>query len=329
MKTRIADLLSYCSGVDFGTVPFSQKEKDFRDDLNHKMLSFLKFLPESTQEEAFKFLMYSLRTSIAEGLNFVRYFYVPAWSILFWLHRTCPDKRKLGPNYLKDAKIGHNMAMYLHALDDHLADGQLPVTHLTLLVRSQAWMHLNQAFGRLARGVEKGGAIVSDFVNDYYSSIETSDQLESLDSYCDLFRKQMATWLIAPVLLAKKISTNEEFVRSIESSYVSFGIAWRLLDDIQDLEKDLKKGVHSSLYICLPTTIKKVWNRVKEEKVDRKEGSVGRVLNYIQKNGLIDFVKQRICTELESAASRAEKCDLAGFAAELRCLSKPLWNGHK
>ncbi len=327
MRGRIADMLSFCSRIDFGAVGLSREEETFRGELNREILSFCEYLPQSMRTKATLFLMKYLHASLSDGLSFVNYFYAPAWSILFWLHRSCPGNKKLGTKFIKDAKTGHTMAMFLHAFDDHLTDGQLPVSHLALLLRSQSWMIMNHGFERLARGVEDGPAIVYDFIEDYYSSIDTSDQTESLDSYCDFFKKQMATWLIAPVLMAKRIAGNEEFSRSVQTVYSSFGIAWRLLDDLQDIEKDLIKGTHSSLYTCLPNDIRKKWDRVKDEKVNRKGGPAGRVLNYILINGMIDKIRERICGELESAAARADYCGLAGFADELRCLLKPLRNG--
>ncbi len=327
MERRIADLRSFCSRVDFGPVDLSREEEEFRGELNREMLSFCQCLPKSMRTKAALFLMEYLHASFREGLNFVNYFYAPAWSILFWLHRSCPNNRKLTPKYLKDANTGHTMAMFLHAFDDHLTDGQLPVSNLALLMRSHAWMIMNQAFERLAKGVGNGESIVIDFINDYYSSIDSSDQKGSLDSYCKFFRKQMATWLIAPVLIAKKINSNEEFVRSIETAYSSFGIAYRLLDDLQDIEKDMIKGVHSSPYTCLPAKMRKVWNHVKEEKADGNGDYARQILNYIQKNGIIDRIRKRICDELETATSRADSCKMSGFADELRCLLRPLKNG--
>jgi hypothetical protein len=327
MEGRIADLLSFCSLVDFGTVNLSEEEEAFRRELNREMLSFCEYLPKSMQTKAALFLVKYLHASFSDGLNFFNYFYAPAWSILFWLNRSWPDNGKLDPEYLKHAKTAHTMAMFLHAFDDHLIDGQLPATHLALLVRSQSWMIMNQAFGRLAKGVPKGTTIVSDFIDDYYSSIGTSDETESLDSYCAFFRKQMATCLIVPVLMAKRMHANEEFARSVQAAYSSFGISWRLLDDLQDIEKDMMKGIRSSLYTCLPEEIRKGWDRVKEEKADANSGSAGQVLNYVLANGIIGRIRQRICSELESAASRADSCDMAGFADELRCLLRPLRNG--
>jgi hypothetical protein len=323
MEGRIADLLSFCSRVDFGTVKLSREEEAFRGELNREMLSFCTCLPKSMQTEAVLFLVRYLRASFSDGVNFVNYFYAPAWSILFWLHRSCPDNR-LDRKHMKDAKTGHTMAMFLHAFDDHLTDDQLPVTHLALLIRSQSWTIMNRAFGRLARGVDKGPAIVRDFIDDYYSSIGASGGMESLDSYCDLFRKQMATWLIVPILMARRIDDDEEFARSVEAIYCSFGIAWRLLDDLQDIEKDMMKGTHSSLYACLPNEMKKGWDRVKDERADGKGGSAGQVLSYISVNRVIDKIRQRIWSELKSAASRADSCDMTCFADELRCLLRPL-----
>jgi hypothetical protein len=286
-------------------------------------------LPRSMHTKAALFLMEFLHTSFIGGLNFVNYFYTPAWSTLFWLIRSCRDKKELDPKYIEDAKTGHTMAMFLHAFDDHLTDGQLPVTQLALLMRSQSWMIMNRAFKRLAKGVEKGAAIVRDFIDDYYSSIGTSDQIESLDSYCAFFRKQMATCLIVPVLMAKRMYANEEFASSLQAAYSSFGIAWRLLDDLQDIETDMMKGVHSSLYTCLPDEIRKGWDRVKEGKADGRGGSAGQVLNHLLASGAIDRIRQRIYSELASAASIADSCSMSGLADELRCLLKPLRNGQK
>ena len=329
MNSRITELLSFCSRVDFGIVPLSREEKSFRVELNREMLLLCENLPKSMQTKSALFFMKYLHASFDENLNFVKYFYTPAWSILFWLHRSCPDNKRLSSKHMKNAKTGHIMAMFLHAFDDHLTDGQLSVTHMALLMRSLSWMIMNRAFERLAKGVERGPAIVRDYIDDYYSSIGTSEEMESLDSYCAFFTKQMATWLIVPVLMAKRMCSDDEFVRSVQAVYSSFGIAWRLLDDLQDIENDMMKGIHSSIYTCLPDEIRKGWDRVKEEEADGNGGSAGRVLNYVLASGIIDIIRKRICSELESAASRADSCFMTGFADELRCLLRPLSNGKR
>lgn len=188
-------------------------------------------------------------------------------------------------------------------------------------------MIMNRAFDRLASDVERGPAIVHNFIDDYYASIATSGGTNSLGSYCDLFRKQMATCLIVPILLANRISTGKAFSRSIQAAYCSFGIAWRLLDDLQDLEKDMMKGVHSSIYVCLSEDLRRCWDKSTEEKKNQNNGYVQKLLRYVQKEGVIDRIKARTCSELDSAAAVADACSLPELAGEFRSLLKPLKEG--
>jgi geranylgeranyl pyrophosphate synthase len=136
----------------------------------------------------------------------------------------------------------------------------------------------------------------------------------------------MATGLIVPVLLAKKMTHDEEFTEVIQSVFGSFGIAWRLLDDVQDIKTDIKKGIHSSIYICLSEEVKKLWDKNSAEKADKNFASTRAILSYILENNVIEIIKERICRELESAASIADGYDMKGWADELRCLLRPLKN---
>jgi hypothetical protein len=230
MADKIKDLLSSCSEIDFGAVNLSDTEKEFCSELNNEIVSLCKSLPESTQTDALLLFMRYFRIPFGQGLSFFRNYYVPAWSTIYWLIQSAPEGKGLAQEDRQNAKIAHSMAMFLHPFDDHLNDGQLPVTHLALLLRSQLWMIMNNAFSRLADGIDGGKEIVQGLIDDYYSSIRSSKDNLSLDNYCDLFRKQMATWLIVPVLMTKKMTTNEEFTDAIQTAYGSFGIAWRLLD---------------------------------------------------------------------------------------------------
>ena len=137
----------------------------------------------------------------------------------------------------------------------------------------------------------------------------------------------MATWLIAPVLLAKWMCAYEEFAHSIETAYCSFGISWRLLDDIQDIEKDMMRGAHSSIYVCLNEELRSLWDKNPEEKKDQNNGFAKTIMSYVLENSVIDTIKERTCSELESAASLADSCYMTGLADELRCLLRPLRNG--
>jgi len=326
MEDEFEDLLSSCSAIDFGTIDISQDEREFCSDLNKEIVLLCKSLPESAQTDALLFLMNYSRISFGEDLDFFRRYCVPAWSILYWLIRRFHDARGLGQIDIRNAKTAHSMAMFLHSLDDHLNDNELPASHVALLLRSQSWMIMNHALSILSDKVVGGEEVVRSLIDDYYSGICASAKTDSLDSYCDLFRKLMAMGLIAPALITRRITSDVEFTDAVLAAYGSFGIAWRLLDDIQDIRGDMVKGVHSSIYACLPEEIRNSWNGDAEEKKDKNTGYAQLVLSYIQEDSVIDRIKERIRSELESAASIADHYDMSGLADEFRSLLRPLRN---
>ena len=315
------DFLTFCSEFEFGPVLLSAGEHDFCLKLNNELISLCRSLPKSKQTEALFFLMKDSQISFDEKLNFFKYYYVPAWSIIYWIVQSCPDDKELKHEDIENAITSHNMAMFLHSLDDHLNDSDLPVTHLTLLLRSQAWLIMNTALRSLADGVEEGKEIVEGFIDEYYASIENHEYIQSIDAYCELFRKQMATWFIVPVLIAKKTTKNKEFTDAVQSAYGSFGIAWRLLDDILDIETDLMRGVHSSIYNCLPENIREHWDKDTEYK---DIYCIRLILNYVLANNVIEKLTVRICSELESAASAADRYNMTVLSDEFCCLLRPL-----
>jgi len=326
MEDKISDFLSSCSGIDFGDVSLSDEEKEFCRGWNHESILFCKSLPASTQTEALLFFLKYAKTSF-EKLNLFRLYYVPAWSVIYWLIQSDTGGSGLTQADIKNAKAAHFMAMFLHALDDHLTDHQVPATHLTLLLRSQAWMIMNQALSSLADGVDGGAVVVERCLDDYYASIGSSEEIESLDRYCELFRSQMATWLIAPVLMAKKMGAGAKFFEAIQTLFGSFGIAWRLLDDINDIEADMISGVHSAIYVCLSKEMRNCWEKNRRGKIRNETGrSANAILDYVLQNKIIERIKARICSELVSAAAIADNHNLPGLANEFRCLLKPLEN---
>jgi len=326
MEDEFEDLLSSCSAINFGMIDISREEKEFYNDLNNEIMLLCKSLPESAQTDALLFLMDYSKISFGEDLDFFKRYYIPAWSILYWLIHRCHDAGGLGQIDIRNAKTAHSMAMFLHSLDDHLNDNELPASHVALLLRSQSWMIMNHALGTLADRVNGGEEIVRSFINNYYSGICGSAKTKSLESYCDLFRKLMAMGLIVPALMTREITSDVGFTDAVLTAYVSFGIAWRLLDDIQDIRIDMAKGIHSSIYACLPEEIRDSWNGDAEEKKDKNTGYAQLVLSYIQKDSVIDRIKERIRSELESAASIADHFDMSGLGDEFRSLLRPLRN---
>jgi len=323
MEDKISRLRSSCSEINFGAVTLSEAEKQLCREWNHEIISFCRSLPESTQTDALLFFMRYCKASFEE-INFFGMYYVPSWSIVYWLIRCCPHNGRLDRQDIKNAKAAHFMAMFLHALDDHLRDHQVPTTHLALLLRSQSWLIMNAAARSLAAELKDGEQIIENFIDDYYCSIRSEKKLKSLDDYCAHFRRQMATWFIVPIILTKRINPDEAFPRAVQSAYGSFGVAWRLLDDIQDMEIDMSNGIQSAIFVCLPEEMQKLWLMQSDWNPHDKQHFLESVTDHILQKDIIGTLKQKICSELKSAAVIASDYHLSGLADEFDCLSKPL-----
>jgi hypothetical protein len=325
MKRKIRDFLLYRTAVDFGKCKLSSKERAFYRSFNNEIFSLARSLPESTQTDSILFLMRYAGVALGNEPDFFANYYSPAWSIIYWLGRdnTLPTER-LTPGDVKNAVTGHAMAMFLHSLDDHLSDGQISVSPLTLLLRSQAWTILNRAFRNLAQECAKGEQAVQSHIDEYYSSQRLAQPDESIDDYCNLFRKQMAIGFIAPILLAMKMNGISGFTQDIVTAYGSFGVAWRLLDDIKDIIQDIEKGTRTAIYFYLPKKLRTNWDNNAGESRGAAKGSDIVLLERILEHGVIEKTKERICAELDTAANMVEAYNMTGFGRELRCLAQPL-----
>jgi hypothetical protein len=326
MAEGLKRFLLSCSETDFGPVHLTDAEKEFYKEFNHEIVSLCNTLPQSIQTAALVFFMKYSGLSIGDELNFFKNFYVPSWSIVYWLIDLGDANGRSSQEDVRNAKTAHSMAMILHSLDDHISDKEIHASHLTLLLRSQSWMVMNHALSALAVGVDGGIEIVEKLIDEYYAAIWNPDEPDSLDAYCDLFRKQMATWLIVPMLLSISRLTHNGSADAIQQAYGSFGVAWRLLDDIMDTVIDIKSGAHSAIYTCLPANIRKLWDK-NEPGIDASY-RYQAILKYLCHSDLINQIKQRIVAELQSAAAISEGHDITGLARELRSLVSPLIGFH-
>lgn len=307
----------------FGGVPLAAAEIAFRNALNGEMMGLLQSLPESVHTDAVILLMEHFGTPFFPAFNYFQNYFAPSWSILYWLEQVASEgrpKTHLPPH----APRAHAMALFLHPLDDHLNDGQLPATHLSLLLRSQAWQRMNTALERLTADVPQGREIVADLTNAYYDSIEASPAVATLDGYCAHFRKQMATWMIVPALLARYMTPDESFGLDVQAAYGAFGTAWRLMDDLQDREADLAAGCHSAVYYLLPPAIRGLWDQGPD---GRPPARVRKIREAIRQEGIVEALQKRILRELVFAATSLDAIQLGGLAQELRCMAAPLADG--
>jgi hypothetical protein len=313
-----------CPSIEFGKLESSKAQRTFYAELNNEIVLVIKSLPASIQTRVLLELMDHLGLSVRSGMDFFKGFYTPAWSILYWLLVSFSGRRKLSPSIVNNIKTVHASAMLLHLLDDHLNDGEMAPTHLMLLLRSQLWMFMNQALKKLTERIIHGPEIVQGFFDDYYGAVVDSEAIDSLDAYCDLFKKQMATGFIAPVLMTTKMTADAQLAEAVENVYSAFGIAWRLLDDLQDMVRDLQTATKSAFYYCLPAEARRYWVNAVRSEASGKVYPSKYIAECIRDHNLIGRILNRIWRELEIAISISDTFKIKGFANELRRLRKPL-----
>jgi hypothetical protein len=254
------NLLHEFTALSFGRPLLASEERAFYDAFNRHMIDLVYSLPVSMQTESLLFLMQYAGMRIGEKLDLFRNYHSPSWSFLYWIGHAEKVSRRLTPDEMECAAGAQAMAMFLHSLDDHIHDGSMTPSHLLLLLRSQAWLLMKEKLIRFTGGNAVDRATIDDFINTYYEGISSRATLSGLDEYCRLFRRQMATWTLIPYLASLKRYRDRSFADDIKEAYECFGIAWRLLDDINDVEEDMHNHEHSAVYYLLPRQWQILWD---------------------------------------------------------------------
>lgn len=231
--------------LTFGEIRLLPEQQRCLRRLNQRIPALCNRMPSSVQTRTALWMQRRLAKSRLGVLaNFYDLYYPPAWTVIYWL---TPPPRELAPP-LTTALDVQAAAMLLHLLDDHLVDGEFPLNNLALHLRTQAWMSFHEAASQLAASVDGGAAVAVEFLDAYFATIDEPPDSPNLAEYERLFRGQMATWLVAPLLTARLVGHDEHQVRGM---FESFGLAWRLFDDLRDCAADARAGTRSGLYHLL------------------------------------------------------------------------------
>lgn len=306
------------ASLDFLRPPLPPDQQSILTRLNLSILEQCRAMPESLAGDT-ALLLQKHYTGFAPGNAGRLYtdaFYPSAWTILDWLAKRESPKRdrldrgsKTSLQNIDEPELDRffqiqAIVMFLHMFDDHLCDGDLPVDPLTLQFRSRLWSELEvllKEFNDL-----ETERVSTRLIDEYFRCTHRPPAVASLDEYCARFRGQMATWLIAPTLLALRIG-DEEFAAQVARAYEDFGIAWRLLDDLRDCEKDAVARQESAVYFSLTPAGRVAWSS--------GHPSLRAIL--ISENPFT-LLLERIHALLEGAAESMSANGLPGPAGEYR-----------
>lgn len=311
-----------CAQLRFGQIPLSKDLAAFRLELSNEILCIVKSLPETAQTETLLMLTKHLMLSFEREMDFFKGFYPPAWSLLYWIPSSFATERGLPKKDIRKYQTLHAVAMLLHLLDDHLNDGDWPVSHLALLLRSQLWMAMKGVLIDLTAENMGDADIVRQHIETYYIGIVPCGPSDSLAAYCQQFKRQLGFGLLAPVLLTRRITGDIRMTAAVQSMFEAFGCAWRLLDDLQDITVDAAADNKSSVFHCLPDSMKEHWGCVQKDSENDRHFIA--LIDTILGEGILARIAGQICRELDRAADIADSVNLKGYARELAMLSSPL-----
>lgn len=250
------------TAVRFGAVDMAPEIAALRRDLDERLAAILTRLPQPLWSEGL-----STIDRYAGGAgNFYSLFYVPVWSFLHWVPGAA--KTPLDPALLQDARSAQGLSLFLHLWDDHLCDGQLPVDLLRLQMRTEAWQAYTAAVRRMAASVVPLSSVVDEHIDAYLTAIHADEPVGNLQDFCARFVRQVAIWTLTPRLLGAAVGDAGEALRQVVES---FSLAWRLIDDVQDIDLDVVAGVRSAVWHCLDAPGRRAWDACRAASLARDD----------------------------------------------------------
>ncbi len=300
----------------FGEVDLDLAQSLWLDEMNKALIELCQEMPASLRDASLLAIQRHLAGfQLRNLLTFFTKFAAPAWTVLYWLEQRGPS---LDERDAARLRRGQAMAMFLHILDDHLVDGEIPLDNCTLQLRTQAWMAFAASTQALAAQVPDGPMLRDALLSRYFRGVHAAPPPTNLGDYCAIFRDQLATGLVLSFLMARRNGVDEV---SVGGAFEEFGIAWRLLDDLRDLTTDLAAGTKSGVYLSLCPRGRRLW----EDCIRLGQASpVWPELAQVLDEGVLDEIVTRVIRHLEKAANLADAAGLVPYGRELRQLAAPL-----
>lgn len=297
--------------VDFGLPAKSAAILALRADLDARLHDILEPLPAPMRAEG------SAIIDAYSGVSgeFYRLFYQPVWSFLHWL----PLNPSLDCALLDDARTAQALGLFLHLWDDHLCDGQLRTDQLRLQIRTEAWQSYVTACHRLCNVIAPGSGLVEHHIATYLGAIHIKEDIADLAAFFGRFERQVAIWTLVPQLLGRALG-GVQYGAALARVIEIFSNAWRLIDDVQDVENDLLAGVESAVWQCLDAAGRAAWAKCRADSLELgslEPESWAMLLVLLQAPSGIPYLLLQIGNLLVLAADLADKHQWHELAREI------------
>jgi 4-cresol dehydrogenase (hydroxylating) len=185
--------------------------------------------------------------------HFMGLYYRPSWSFLARVPLLSENA-----DVLPALRRLHAMTLFLHLWDDHLSDGQLSANPARLHLRTRAWVAMEAEAASLAARAGLDDRCWRQAEETYLVSVQEPGYLPNLEACLALARREAALPCIAPALHAHFAGVDPQALTSIIEN---FAVAWRIVDDIQDIDRDAATGRRSAVRLTLSDAGGAAWDR--------------------------------------------------------------------
>jgi hypothetical protein len=306
-----------CATLNFGKVNLNREQTQALSLMNQQIVALCRTLPAPLRDAGILAIQQHFTGFQLNNLtNFFTKFYVPSWSLIYWMQQAHPT---LSEAELEQAICAQGLAYFLHMLDDHISDGQIPISHLLLQLRTHAWTTFTSMAQQLAQPLPAGEAIIQTTLDRYFNGIHNPATVMGSAAYAELFRQQLSTTLVIPLIVAHRTGCK---IAPLQQAYEEFCIAWRLLDDLRDCAEDTFAGQKSGVYHLLTPEYQALWAQSQGQDETAESWLILR--DYLQSSGILQTLIEQTIEHLDEAQIAALECGLNDYASEIIALAVPL-----
>jgi hypothetical protein len=300
------------TAIDFGAFAPAPPVVQLGDRLEAALMQTVADLPRELADE----IAAELKIYAGNRPRFIDLFYVPIWSFLHWVLVASP---RGDAEVMALATEAHALSLFMHLWDDHLADGQLKPALSRVHLRALAWRRYQAATAELAKRVAGGAEIVERLVGNYLRACHKPPQVKDLASFNDRFVQQIGIWLVTPTLLGH-IAGGAGTANALASIIADFGVAWRLIDDVEDIAIDVRTGQENGVWFALDSLGRARWRACGQASQGAKHPeprSWSHLVFAVRQTGALNNVLDEVKRRLSAAERTAQQAGWGGLAEEL------------
>jgi hypothetical protein len=215
-------------------------------------------------------------------------------------------------------------ALLLHLWDDHLCDGQLETNMATVEFGSRLRNGFVESAAEMYAEVGLDPQATKDALDEYTEALRPGHEITRLENYIALAKRQFATWAVVPFAIGFA-ANGERAAADLAEAVLSFAVAWRLLDDIQDVAEDAQTGSKSAVWYAIDETGRELWSRCegKDPRIDPEP--LVRLALYASESEARSRLVEEIRKKLATATSLARQNGWRAYADELEACAAPFF----